>query len=152
MLTESSVMFFSPSRAVLSAIWRDEYLTSAVRTSLVLTAEVKYSSRKITLKTARDGEKTWHMTQLTFSSNFCWKICSKFCSLEQIIATVLFICISSINKTPKVVSVGALVFGSIMAFYVNLEKLGKPERCVMLWASMSRLPVWVGLMCLWLNL
>ena len=57
MLTESSVMLFWLSRAVLSAIWRDEYLTSAVRTSLVLTAEVKYSSRKITLKTARDGEK-----------------------------------------------------------------------------------------------
>ena len=32
MLTESFVMFFSPSRAVLSAILRDEYLTSAVRT------------------------------------------------------------------------------------------------------------------------
>ena len=31
MLTESCVMFFSPSRA-LSAILRDEYLTSAVRT------------------------------------------------------------------------------------------------------------------------
>ena len=46
----------------------------------------------------------------------------------------------------------ALVYGSIMAFYLNLEKLGKPERCVMLWASMNRLPVWVGLMCLWLNL
>ena len=29
MLTESCVMFFSPSRAVLSAILRDEYLTSA---------------------------------------------------------------------------------------------------------------------------
>ena len=64
----------------------------------VLTAEVKYSSRKIALKTARDGEKTWHMTQLTFSLNFYWKICFKFCILEQIIATVLFICISSINN------------------------------------------------------
>ena len=29
MLTEPCVMFFSPSRAVLSAILRDEYLTSA---------------------------------------------------------------------------------------------------------------------------
>ena len=45
MLTEPCVMFFSPSRAVLSATLRDEYLTSAVRT------------RKIALKTARDGEK-----------------------------------------------------------------------------------------------
>ena len=35
MLTESCVMFFSPSRAVLSAILRDEYLTSAVRTKEV---------------------------------------------------------------------------------------------------------------------
>ena len=35
-----------PSCAVLSAILRDEYLTSAVRT------------RKIALKTAREGEKT----------------------------------------------------------------------------------------------
>ena len=32
MLTESRVIFFSPSRAVLSAILRDEYLTSVVRT------------------------------------------------------------------------------------------------------------------------
>ena len=32
MLTEPCVMFFSPSRAVLSAILRDEYLTSAVGT------------------------------------------------------------------------------------------------------------------------
>ena len=38
------------------------------------------------------------MTQLTFSSNFYWKICFKFCILEQIIITVLFICISSINN------------------------------------------------------
>ena len=61
MLTESCVMFFSPSRAVLSAILRDEYLTSAVRTA-------------------------------------DWNICFKFCILEQIIATVLFIRISSINN------------------------------------------------------
>ena len=32
MLTESCLMFFSPSRTVLSAILRDEYLISAVRT------------------------------------------------------------------------------------------------------------------------
>ena len=32
MLTDPCVMFFSPSRAVLSAILRDEYLTSAVGT------------------------------------------------------------------------------------------------------------------------
>ena len=56
MLTESCVMFFSPSRAVLSVILRDEYLTSAVRTKEVLTAEVKYSSRQIGLKTARDRQ------------------------------------------------------------------------------------------------
>ena len=31
MLTESCVMFFSPSRAVLTAILRDECLTSAAR-------------------------------------------------------------------------------------------------------------------------
>ena len=44
------------------------------------------------------AKKTWHMTKLTFSSNFYWKICFKFCILEQIIITVLFICISSINN------------------------------------------------------
>ena len=38
------------------------------------------------------------MTQLTFSSNFYWHICFKFCILEQIITTVLFIRISSINN------------------------------------------------------
>ena len=32
MLTKSCVIFFSPFRAVLSAILRDKYLTSAVRT------------------------------------------------------------------------------------------------------------------------
>ena len=32
MLTESRVMFFSPSRAILRAILGEEYLTSAVRT------------------------------------------------------------------------------------------------------------------------
>ena len=32
MLTESCVMFFSLSRAAFSAILRDEYLTSGVRT------------------------------------------------------------------------------------------------------------------------
>ena len=37
MLTESCVVFFSPSRAVLSAILPEEYLTS-----LVLTAEVNF--------------------------------------------------------------------------------------------------------------
>ena len=52
--------------------------------SLVLTAEVKYSSRKIALKTAPDGEK--NMTHASVSI------------LEQIIATVLFLCISSINN------------------------------------------------------
>ena len=65
------------------------------------TAEVKYSSRKIALKTARDGEKTWHMTQLTFSSNFYWKICFKFWILEQITATVLFICRVRRKRRPK---------------------------------------------------
>ena len=54
-------MFFSPSRAVLSAILRDEYLTSAVRT------------RKIALKTARDGEK--NMTH--DSVNIFFKLLSK---------------------------------------------------------------------------
>ena len=38
-----------------------------------------------------------------------------------------------------------------MAFYLNLEKLGKSE-CIMLCVSMSRLPVRVVLMCLLLNL
>ena len=47
MLTESCVMCFSPSRAVLSAILRDEYLTSAVRTpSLLLLAIYQNSENK----------------------------------------------------------------------------------------------------------
>ena len=37
------------------------------------------------------------MIQLTFSSNFYWNVCVKFCTLEQIIATVVFICIFSTN-------------------------------------------------------
>ena len=47
MLNESCVMFFSPSRAVLSAILRDEYLTLEVGTKEVLTAEVKYYRHRI---------------------------------------------------------------------------------------------------------
>ena len=43
-------------------------------------------------------KKPWHMTQLTFSSKYYWQVCLKFCILEQIIATVLFISISSINN------------------------------------------------------
>ena len=39
-----------------------------------------------------------------------------------------------IGKTRRLKSFpwDALVHGSIMAFYLKLEKLGKPERCVML--------------------
>ena len=52
MLTESCVMFFSPSRAVLSAILRDEYLTSAVRTKEGDFSS-NYSSRNSTLFSSR---------------------------------------------------------------------------------------------------
>ena len=55
-------------------------------------------------------------------------------------------------KTPKVVSVGCVGLWKNNGVLSEFGKLGKPGRCVMLWASMSRLPVWVGLMCLWLNL
>ena len=66
---------------------------------LALTAEVKYSSHKIALKTTQEVKgETWHMIQLTFSSNFYWNVCVKFCTLEQIIATVMFICIFSTNN------------------------------------------------------
>ena len=74
------------------------WLLPALSPWLVLTTEVKYSSRKTVLKTARDCEKKWHITQLTLSSNFYWIICFEFCILEQIIATVLFICTSSTNN------------------------------------------------------
>ena len=37
-------------------------------------------------------------TQLTFSSNSYWTICVKICILDNIIAPVLFICISSVNN------------------------------------------------------
>ena len=36
--------------------------------------------------------------RLKLSWNFYWKMCFKFCILEQIIATVLFICFSSVNN------------------------------------------------------
>ena len=39
---------------------------------------------------------------------------------------------NKVNKTPKVVPWDALVYGSIMVFYLNLEKLRKSERCVVL--------------------
>ena len=47
MLAESCVMFFSPSRAVLSAILRDEYLTLAVRTKEG-TRQAAISRRRVT--------------------------------------------------------------------------------------------------------
>ena len=53
---------------------------------------------RATLKQHGTAKKTWHMTQSIFSSNFYWKIGFKFCILEQIITTVLFTCISSINN------------------------------------------------------
>ena len=66
-------------------------------------AEVKYSSHKMALKTARGGKKTnkqtnMTQTQLTFSSNHYWTICVKICILDNIIATVLYICISFVNN------------------------------------------------------
>ena len=70
-------------------------------------AEVKYSSHKMTLKTARGGKKkqkknntklNMTQTQLTFSSNSYWTICVKICILDNIIAAVLFICISFVNN------------------------------------------------------
>ena len=36
--------------------------------------------------------------RLKLSWNFYWKICFQFCILEQIIATILFICFSSVNN------------------------------------------------------
>ena len=38
------------------------------------------------------------MTQLAFSSNVYWNICVKICILEQIIATILFMCIFSMKN------------------------------------------------------
>ena len=70
-------------------------------------AEVKYSSHKMTLKTARGGKKKQNkknkklnmtQTQLTFYSNSYWTVCVKICILDNIIAAVLFICISSVNN------------------------------------------------------
>ena len=72
-------------------------------------AEVKYSSHKMALKTARGGKKTtttkkkkkkknMTQTQLTFSSNCYWTICVKICILDNIIAAVLFIRICSVNN------------------------------------------------------
>ena len=53
---------------------------------------------RVVVLSCQRSRYAWHMTQLTFSSNFYWNFFLKFCILEQIIATVLFICISSINN------------------------------------------------------
>ena len=47
MLTESRIMFFPLSRAILSAILREEYLTSAVRTKGE-TRQAAISRRRVT--------------------------------------------------------------------------------------------------------
>ena len=62
MLTESCVMFFRRPvlfKAVFCEmnIWPRRLELKKETPSLVLTAEVKYSSCKTALKTARDGEK-----------------------------------------------------------------------------------------------
>ena len=77
----------------------DLYLTSTV---LVVTAEVKYSSRKIAIKQHGKAKKPMTHDSVNIFFNiltFYSKICFKFCILEQIIAIVLFICISSVNKS-----------------------------------------------------
>ena len=53
---------------------------------------------RVVVLSCQRSRYAWHMTQLTFSSNFYWNFFLKFCILEQIIATVLFICISPINN------------------------------------------------------
>ena len=53
---------------------------------------------RVVVLSCQRSRYAWHMTQLTFSSNVYWNFFFKFCILEQIIATVLFICISSINN------------------------------------------------------
>ena len=77
---------------------RCSYFELGLSVVLTASAEVKYSSRKITLKTARDGEKNMTHDSVNIFLKGLLKICFKFCILEQIIATVLFICISSINN------------------------------------------------------
>ena len=53
------------------------WLLPALSPSLVLTAEVKYSSHKI----ARDGEKNMTPDLVTFSANFYLNSCVKICIL-----------------------------------------------------------------------
>ena len=60
---------------------------------------VGYTHHSHVMFFSREGEKTWHMAQSTFSSNFYrYMCCVKICILEQIVATVLFICLSSIKN------------------------------------------------------
>ena len=40
--------------------------------------------------------------------------------------------VTTLSRRLKSFPWDALVYGSIMAFYLNLQKLGKPERCVIL--------------------
>ena len=49
-------MFFSPSRAVLSAILRDEYLTSAVRTKEGVNQSLISSARRLKQHVHKSGE------------------------------------------------------------------------------------------------
>ena len=69
-------------------------VTSQADHPLLVGAVVKYSSRKIVLKTARDGEKNMTHDSVNIFFKFLLKNLLKFCILEQIIATVLFIRIS----------------------------------------------------------
>ena len=71
MLTESCVVFFSPSRAVLSAILPEEYLTSLV---LTVACEPQthfrsslFSLRKIGGREATEGEKRRPEMRLRFA-------------------------------------------------------------------------------------
>ena len=116
MLTDSCVMFFWPSRAVLSAIWRDEYLTSAVRTSLVLTGEVRtkgfnglYQAQFL----ARLNEFFFLRTSFKFSTVFlitvgnCWS-CFKRSKYKQKTALYYSDFYPSLKRSPR-------IFGSLFS-------------------------------------
>ena len=81
-------------------------------------------------------------TQLAFSSNFYWKICFKFCILEQIIATVLFICISSINNKRSLLRFQSTTaptnrgWSACALALLFFSKLGKV--CFLTWSDYNR--------------
>ena len=80
-------------------------------------------------------QSTRLLAQTTLRNFLGTKNLSEILTDREEISKTMQVCVKDmLHKTRRLKSFpwDALVYRSIMAFYLNFEKLGKPERCVML--------------------